>query len=521
MLNFIAQDADGKTRSNTTPTIGAYEFENVVAITPDIAAGYPKISNIKYNSADYTVKYNQSGKLYCLILPATQAAPAESELLQQTYRNINQDEELTVSFANLNEETAYKVYCMVVSALGKTSVVSESASFSTLKQIFPLVVSLPKEWGRIDGGTQTAISATVTGGVYPYHFTWRNDMNQTISTDSVLSVSPSKTTHYTLTVADSNAKNVVATTVLLVNGSHIVADFEDLYLAPETYWQGPDGNTDTNMESKFYSGSYAFSNTYYPDWNYWGGYAYSNVTSTSFDPAKFETQQFRSVVGHGTGNTANYAVVYTMGARTDINFTHTATADVIPGVYLTNAAYTYYSIMNGDSFMGAAFAEGDWFKLTFKGTKTDGTTSTKEIYLADYRSANASERYVVTDWKWYDLSSLGLITKLSVTVDGSRKNSGGLTIPSYFCMDKLGAEQEISTDQTDLLQSTVQVYPNPFTDYIIVKSDKAQTLKLFNVSGQCLISTQLNEGDNRVDVQSLPKGTYVLQSGNERVKLVK
>jgi hypothetical protein len=521
VLNFIAQDADGKTRSNTTPTIGAYEFENVVAITPDIAAGYPKISNIKYNSADYTVKYNQSGKLYCLILPATQAAPAESELLQQTYRNINQDEELTVSFANLNEETAYKVYCVVVSALGKTSVISESASFSTLKQIFPLVVSLPKEWGRIDGGTQTAISATVTGGVYPYHFTWRNDMNQTISTDSVLSVSPSKTTHYTLTVADSNAKNVVATTVLLVNGSHIVADFEDLYLAPETYWQGPDGNTDTNMESKFYSGSYAFSNTYYPDWNYWGGYAYSNVTSTSFDPAKFETQQFRSVVGHGTGNTANYAVVYTMGARTDINFTHTATADVIPGVYLTNAAYTYYSIMNGDSFMGAAFAEGDWFKLTFKGTKTDGTTSTKEIYLADYRSANASERYVVTDWKWYDLSSLGLITKLSVTVDGSRKNSGGLTIPSYFCMDKLGAEQEISTDQTDLLQSTVQVYPNPFTDYIIVKSDKAQTLKLFNVSGQCLISTQLNEGDNRVDVQSLPKGTYVLQSGNERVKLVK
>lgn len=521
VLNFIAQDADGKTRSNTAPTIGAYEFENVVAVTPEMAAGYPKVSNIKYNSADYTVKYNQSGKLYCMILPTIQAVPTESELLQQTYRNINQDEDLTVSFTNLNEETAYKVYCVVVSALGKTSVVSESASFSTLKQIFPLVVALPKEWGRIAGGTQTAISASVTGGVYPYHFTWQNDMNQTISTDSVLNVSPSKTTHYTLTVADSNAKDTVVTTVLLVNGNHIVADFEDLYLAPETYWQGPDGNTDTNMESKFYSGSYAFSNTYYPDWNYWGGYAYSNVTSISFDPAQFSTQQFRSVVGHGAGNTANYAVVYTMGARTDINFTHTANADVIPGVYLTNAAYTYYSMMNGDSFMGAAFAEGDWYKVTFKGTKTDGTTTTKEIYLADYRSANASERFVVTDWKWYDLSSLGLITKLSVTVDGSRKTTGGLTIPSYFCMDKLGSESEISTGLTDLYQSTIQVYPNPFTDYIIVKSDKAQTLKLFNVSGQCLVNIYLNEGNNRINVQSLPKGTYVLQSGDERVKLVK
>lgn len=521
VLNFVTQDADGKTRSNTAPTIGAYEFENVVAVTPEIAAGYPKVSNIKYNSADYTVKYNQSGKLYCMILPATQTVPAESELLQQTYRNINQDEELTVNFTNLNEQTAYKVYCVVVSALGKTSVVSESTSFSTLKQIFPLVVTLPKEWGRIDGGTQTAISATVTGGVYPYHFTWRNDMNQTISTDSVLNVSPSQTAHYTLTVADSNAKDTVVATVLLVNGSHIVADFEDLYLTSETYWQGPAGNTDTNMESKFYSGSYAFSNTYYPDWNYWGGYAYSNVTSTSFDPAKFETQQFRSVVGHGAGNTANYAVVYTMGARTDINFTHTATADVIPGVYLTNAAYTYHSIMNGDSFMGAAFAEGDWFKVTFKGTKTDGTTTTKEIYLADYRSANISERYVVTDWKWYDLSSLGLITKLSVTVDGSRRNSGGLTLPAYFCMDKLGAKENIETGHTNLLQSAIQVYPNPFADYLIVKSDKIQTLKLFSISGQSLINTQVLEGNNRLDVQSLPKGTYLIQCGNERVKLVK
>jgi len=521
VLNLIAQDADGKARSNTAPTIGAYEFENIVAVTPEMAAGYPKVSNVKYNSADYTVKYNQSGKLYCLFLPATQAAPAESELLQQTYRNINQDEELTVNFTNLNEQTAYKVYCVVVSALGKNSAVSESASFSTLKQIFPLVVTLPKEWGRIDGGTQTAISATVTGGVYPYHFTWRNDMNQTISTDSVLNVSPLQTTHYTLTVSDSNTKDTVVTTVLLVNGSHIVADFEDLYLAPETYWQGPDGNTDTNMESKFYSGSYAFSNTYYPDWNYWGGYGYSNVTTTSFDPAKFDTQQFRSVVGHGAGNTANYAVVYTMGARTDINFTHTATADVIPGVYLTNAAYTYHSIINGDSFMGTAFAEGDWFKLIFKGTKTDGTTTTKEIYLADYRSANVSERFVVTDWKWYDLSSLGLITKLSVTVDGSRKNSGGLTIPAYFCMDKLGAESGISTGKTDLCQSTIQVYPNPFSEYFIVKSDKAQPLKLFNISGQCLISVQVVEGINRIEVQSLPKGSYLIECGNNRIKLIK
>jgi hypothetical protein len=221
---------------------------------------------------------------------------------------------------------------MMESALEKKSVVYSTESFSTLKQIFPLEVNLPSEWGRFNSGTQVSIYATVSGGVYPYHFTWKDDMQQTVSTDSVLNVAPSKTKHYTLTILDSNAKDTVVSTVVYVNGSQIVADFEDLYLAPETYWQGPDGNTETNMESKFYSGSYAFSNTYYPDWNYWGGYGYSNVTATNFDPAQFSTQQFRSVVGHGAGNTANYAVVYTMGARTDINMTHTTEADIIPGV---------------------------------------------------------------------------------------------------------------------------------------------------------------------------------------------
>lgn len=521
VLDMIAQDADGKTRSKATPTIGAYEYENVVAITPEMAAGYPKVGNIKYNSADCTVKFNQSGKLYCMILPATQAAPAESELLQQTYRNINQDEELTVNFANLRQQTAYKVYCVVVSALDKTSAISEGAGFTTLKQIFPLVVTLPEEWGRINGNTQTEISATVSGGVYPYHFAWRNDMNQTVSTDSILHVSPWQTTHYTLTVIDSNERDTVVNTVLLVNSKRIVAGFEDLYLAPESFWRGPDGNTDTNMESKFYSGTYAFSNTYYPDWNYWGGYAYSNVKAVSFDPAQSDTQQFRSVVGHGAANTENYAVVYTMGARTDIFVTHNSSGDVIPGVYLTNAAYTYYSMLNGDQFMGSAFKQGDWYKLIFKGTKPDGTTAEKEIYLADYRSDNASEQYISTDWKWYDLSSLGVITKLSITVDGSRKNSYGLTIPAYFCMDQFGAEQEITTGTPATDPLLLQIYPNPFTDYIVVRSDKVQSLKLFSISGQCLISTVVNAGNNRIDVQSLPKGTYLIQCGEQITKVIK
>lgn len=82
-------------------------------------------------------------------------------------------------------------------------------------------------------------------------------------------------------------------------------------------------------------------------------------------------------------------------------------------------------------------------------------------------------------------------------------------------------KQSVTTGLVDLQQSTIQVYPNPFVEYLIVKADKAQTLKLFNISGQCLINTTVSEGDNCINVQILPKGSYILQCGNNVVKLVK
>jgi len=522
-VDFITLDADDKTRSTITPTIGAYEYEAIVEATPEMEIGYPKIKNITHNSADLTVKYNQSGKFYQLIQKSDAEVPTVAKLLEQTPQNINKAEELTTKVTALNQVTSYKAYCVMVSALNKESIVTATDVFTTIKQVLPLSVILPGEWGRIESGTHVTLYPQVTGGVYPYHYSWKNDLNETISTDSILTIQPSVLSHYTLTVVDANLKDSTLSTVIYVNGDQKVADFENLYLANDNYWQGPAGNTADNMESKFYSGSYSFSNTYYPDWNYWGGYAYSNQTSTSFDPANSLTQQFRSVVGHGAQNSTNYAIVYTMGARTDINITNNTSGDVIPGVYLTNAAYTYSSIINGDSFVGAPFGEGDWYKIKFTGTKTDGSTTEKEIYLADYRSANVAERFVVTDWKWYNLSSLGAVTKVSISIDSSRKNNFGLTIPAYFCMDSFGATDAATGIHDNQIMSAgeIKVYPNPFTEYIIVKSDRNQTMKLFNISGQCLINTNITSGENRIDVQSLSKGTYIVQCGNKTVKIVK
>jgi hypothetical protein len=67
----------------------------------------------------------------------------------------------------------------------------------------------------------------------------------------------------------------------------------------------------------------------------------------------------------------------------------------------------------------------------------------------------------------------------------------------------------------------VSVYPNPFTNRIVVKSDKSQTFTLFTVSGQCVVNQQIAEGENYIDTSALPKGLYILQIGTKSMKIVK
>lgn len=74
---------------------------------------------------------------------------------------------------------------------------------------------------------------------------------------------------------------------------------------------------------------------------------------------------------------------------------------------------------------------------------------------------------------------------------------------------------------SEIVKSGFGVYPNPFTDYLQVKSDRDQMLKIINISGQILMHVQVYEGINRIDVSSLPKGSYIVNCGSEKMKIVK
>lgn len=231
-----------------------------------------------------------------------------------------------------------------------------------------------------------------------------------------------------------------------------IANFEDLSLAPESYWNGSDGS------GGFQSGPAWFSNNY-TDWGggaySWDGWAYSNVTDTT---TAGYTNQYSAITGGGF-NSDNYGVSYVtldfMGGTyepipTSLTFTDTADGFPVSGAYFTNTTYAYLAMRDGyapaKQFGGLSGDDPDWFLLTITGKDALGAeTGAVEFYLADYRFEDNNEDYIINTWEYVDLSSLGVVKSLEFSLSSSDAGDFGMNNPTYFAMDGLNYVPEPAT----------------------------------------------------------------------------
>jgi hypothetical protein len=229
-------------------------------------------------------------------------------------------------------------------------------------------------------------------------------------------------------------------------------NFDDLSLAPESYWNGSDGS------GGFQSGPAWFGNNY-TDWGggfySWDGWAYSNKTDTT---TPGYTNQYSAITGGGY-NSDNYGVSYVpldfMGGTyepipTSLTFTDTTDGFTVAGAYFTNTTYAYLAMKDGyapgKKFGGSSGNDPDWFLLTIIGKDASGTeTGTVEFYLADYRFEDSSEDYIVDDWEYVDLSPLGVVKNLEFSLSSSDVGDYGMNNPTYFAMDDLNYVPEPAT----------------------------------------------------------------------------
>ena len=138
-------------------------------------------------------------------------------------------------------------------------------------------------------------------------------------------------------------------------------------------------------------------------------------------------------------------------------------------------------------------------------------------------------------WDWWDLTTYGMMAEAVNGVPGATSpafweansllgspNSGSDSIPMLYLdtihnylnpriYEVLGLGGS-TTDMNEIIEKTTEVYPNPATDNINIVSyaKLINSIDVYNLSGQKVISKKVNATTTKLNINSLAKGVYIL-----------
>lgn len=352
----------------------------------------------------------------------------------------------------------------------------------------------------VTSNQEISVPAVVDGGVAPYKYVWRNAMRQEVGSDKNLTFTPEVSGSYTVEVEDARGAKASANTKMRVLGQQHMATFDDLYLEPDSHWSG-DTEDEDYMNGSFFSGSFEFNNLYMADWDSWAFFGYANHTATSF--SSFATDQWNSSVGHGVDDSENYGILFVspfMG-KSVTTLTNTTDGESIPGMYITNSAWVVDAVVNGDGMEGK-FEQGDLLTLKVTGLKADGTSSSLEIPLADFRDSDAKEHWYLDSWQWVDLSALGQVKSLEWDMTSTKQNAYGMTTPAYVCLDNIGAEKPVKDVDTVVLKVNEEEPEASFSLAPYFSFDDSESKVTYNI--ECQDSGATLSDDGNISVTAAP-----------------
>ncbi|MBQ6080644.1 MAG: DUF4465 domain-containing protein [Muribaculaceae bacterium] len=116
------------------------------------------------------------------------------------------------------------------------------------------------------------------------------------------------------------------------------------------------------------------------------------------------------------------------------------------GVYVCNHPWAYYDCEHGEG-VASAFEEGDYLELTAIGVSADRAETSTSIRLAEFVDGQLN---VANDWTFFDLSSLGQVTKVYFTLSSTDSGDWGMNTAAYFCMDKFQVSDGEPTSVKDV-----------------------------------------------------------------------
>jgi hypothetical protein len=331
----------------------------------------------------------------------------------------------------------------------------------------------------------------------------------------------------TITIKATNAGRSVNAKIIVgaypeITGDYVVADFEDLGLEADSYWNGSTG------EGEFTSGNSVFMNSYNSQYGYWGDWAYSSMSDNTTPGAE---NQYSAITGSGFEPTVSegstYGVSYPSGWGATVVKFNDNKAHEVKGFYVTNSTFAALSMKTGDAyakkFGGATGNDPDWFKLSIWGHHNGTQTDTVEFYLADFTSQNNEEDYIIETWQWVELSSLGYVDSVQMRLSSSDVGQYGMNTPNYYCADNfyVGAA-EVGIEDA-MSSAIVSVYPNPTQNSITLQitSDKNYDVTVMDYTGKVVSQLSHVVNGQKLDLSDYANGLYILQLQNGEETITK
>ncbi len=213
-----------------------------------------------------------------------------------------------------------------------------------------------------------------------------------------------------------------------------VVDFEDISLAPNSYYNGSDGAGGFTSRGAF------FNNLYDQTFGIWTGWACSNVTDVN-TPGFSNQYSAYNLPGGGGHDSANFGVAFNFSlgdARIEL-----PAGRKLRSVRITNSTYAALSMKLGDAFAkkfgGPTGNDPDFFLLTIYGLDAqEMPTGSVDFYLADYRFADNGSDYIVDGWSTVNLTPLGdAVTLVFELTSSDNHPQFGMNTPAYFALDSL------------------------------------------------------------------------------------
>ncbi len=201
------------------------------------------------------------------------------------------------------------------------------------------------------------------------------------------------------------------------------------------------------------------------------------------------------------GPNDDYSTCLALDANNNVYFAGSAlstTNIATPGAYQTTLAGINN---NSNSFIAKLSSSGS---TLFWGTYYGGTGNPAGSWGdgAVAITLDGSDNVFVTG---YTPSSSGIATPGAFKTNYTAGNNQNAFVAMFGCTNLATWLQESNNSEDDL-----NFYPNPFSVYTTIDIINVQPCSgfLFNTLGQCINSWKLNSGSNKLDMSSLPSGSY-------------